>query len=92
MLKLSSLFNYLFFSFALGAATAYAECSSENLGVSRLMTINNASGSAVGLQSYPQTLGLADHEVVLTFDDGPAVPTAEVLNALAKECVRATFS
>ena len=91
MFKLSSLFNYVFFSFALGAATVHAECSSETLGVSRLMTINNANGTAVGLQTYPQTLGLADHEVVLTFDDGPAAPTTDVLNALAKECVRATF-
>jgi peptidoglycan/xylan/chitin deacetylase (PgdA/CDA1 family) len=91
MLKLSSLVNYVFFAFALGAATAHAECGSESLGVSRVMTINNASGTAVGLQTYPQTLGLADHELVLTFDDGPAAPTAEILNALAKECVRATF-
>lgn len=91
MFKLSSLFNYVFFSFALGASTVHAECSSETLGVSRLMTINNANGTAVGLQTYPQTLGLADHEVVLTFDDGPAAPTTDVLNALAKECVRATF-
>jgi hypothetical protein len=41
---------------------------------------------------YPETLPLNDHEVVLTFDDGP-VPryTSGVLKALASECVRATF-
>jgi peptidoglycan/xylan/chitin deacetylase (PgdA/CDA1 family) len=37
-------------------------------------------------------LPLGDHEVVLTFDDGPwASTTPKVLAALARECVRATF-
>jgi peptidoglycan/xylan/chitin deacetylase (PgdA/CDA1 family) len=37
-------------------------------------------------------LPLNDHEVVLTFDDGPLAPhTAKILDALAAECVRATF-
>jgi peptidoglycan/xylan/chitin deacetylase (PgdA/CDA1 family) len=41
---------------------------------------------------YRQTLPLADHEVVLTFDDGPLPPyTSRVLTALAHECVKATF-
>ena len=45
-----------------------------------------------GLKSFPQTLPLEDHEVVLTFDDGPWPPTTpRVLAALARECVRATF-
>ena len=41
---------------------------------------------------YPETLPLNDHEVVLTFDDGP-VPryTSRVLEILASECVKATF-
>jgi peptidoglycan/xylan/chitin deacetylase (PgdA/CDA1 family) len=46
----------------------------------------------LGLKSYPQTLDLADHEVVLTFDDGPLPQTTgKVLDALRRECVRATF-
>jgi peptidoglycan/xylan/chitin deacetylase (PgdA/CDA1 family) len=46
----------------------------------------------VGLKQFPQTLPLEDHEVVLTFDDGPAPPmTASVLETLAQQCVRATF-
>jgi len=46
----------------------------------------------LGLKSFPQTLPLADHEVVLTFDDGPRPPyTEKVLAALAQECVRVTF-
>jgi peptidoglycan-N-acetylglucosamine deacetylase len=74
------------------AAPALArDCGPEALGVSRTITIDRAKGTALGLQSYPRTLDLQDHEVVLTFDDGPAAPTARVLDALAKECVQATF-
>jgi peptidoglycan/xylan/chitin deacetylase (PgdA/CDA1 family) len=41
---------------------------------------------------YRQTLPLRDHEVVLTFDDGPLPPYSNrVLAALAHECVKATF-
>ncbi len=44
------------------------------------------------MKSFPQTLPLEDHEVVLTFDDGPwPATTPRVLAALARECVRATF-
>ena len=43
-------------------------------------------------QAFPATLPLADKEVVLTFDDGPwPGTTAAVLDALKRECVRATF-
>ncbi|MEZ5785850.1 MAG: polysaccharide deacetylase family protein [Xanthobacteraceae bacterium] len=41
---------------------------------------------------YPESLPLADHEVVLTFDDGPLPPhTGRILETLASECVKATF-
>ncbi len=73
-----------------GAGSA-ASCGPEKLGTSREITIDGAEGLSLGLQSYPRTLALADHEVVLTFDDGPAATTAQVLNALKEECVRATF-
>ncbi len=53
--------------------------------------LGTQGGFAIGLKTYPQTLALADHEVVLTFDDGPAATTPLVLNALARECVHATF-
>lgn len=60
------------------------------LGTSRVMAVG--SGIRIGLKTYPQTLDLADHEVVLTFDDGPLPSTTpEVLEALERECVRATF-
>src|SRR6202044_4128847 len=62
------------------------------LGTSRILKVDAATTPRVGLKSFPQTLPLADHEVVLTFDDGPWPPTTtRVLAALARECVRATF-
>jgi peptidoglycan/xylan/chitin deacetylase (PgdA/CDA1 family) len=41
---------------------------------------------------YPETLPLGDHEVVLTFDDGPIPRNSnQVLQILADNCVKATF-
>ncbi|OPY97538.1 polysaccharide deacetylase [Bradyrhizobium sacchari] len=70
-----------------------AECPRKDaLGTSRLLSVDAKATPRVGLKSFPQTLALADHEVVLTFDDGPHPPTtSKVLAALAQECVRATF-
>jgi peptidoglycan/xylan/chitin deacetylase (PgdA/CDA1 family) len=77
--------------FASSALAAHESCGPEALGTSRTVEINGAQKLALGLQTYPQTLALGDHEVVLTFDDGPAAPTPAVLDALAEQCVRATF-
>jgi len=69
-----------------------ANCGPGALGTSRVIQVGTEGGLEVGLKTYPQTLPLADHEVILTFDDGPAAKTTpQILNALAKECVRATF-
>src|SRR5476651_214238 len=62
------------------------------LGTSRVLAVDAATTPRVGLKSFPQTLPLDDHEVVLTFDDGPSLATTpRVLAALAHECVHATF-
>jgi peptidoglycan/xylan/chitin deacetylase (PgdA/CDA1 family) len=62
------------------------------LGTSRVMALDPQAFPRVGLKSFPQSLPLADKEVVLTFDDGPfPSTTAKVLTALASECVQATF-
>ncbi|QQO24770.1 polysaccharide deacetylase family protein [Bradyrhizobium diazoefficiens] len=77
-----------------GTALANAtDCSRPDvLGTSRVLAVDTKAYPRVGLSSFPETLPLADHEVVLTFDDGPRPPSTEiVLAALAKECVRATF-
>jgi peptidoglycan/xylan/chitin deacetylase (PgdA/CDA1 family) len=75
------------------AAAQAAECPrAGTLGTSRTLAVDAAHTPRVGLKSFAQTLPLDDHEVVLTFDDGPWPPTtSRVLAALAKECVRATF-
>jgi peptidoglycan/xylan/chitin deacetylase (PgdA/CDA1 family) len=78
------------------AGSALAEdskCPHERtLGTSRVLAVDAARFPRVGSKSFAQTLPLADHEVVLTFDDGPwPATTRAVLAALARECVRATF-
>jgi peptidoglycan/xylan/chitin deacetylase (PgdA/CDA1 family) len=75
------------------AAPPQAPCPRPaTLGTSRILTVDAAATPRVGRKSFPQTLPLADHEVVLTFDDGPwPATTSRVLAALAQECVRATF-
>ena len=58
----------------------------------RTLAISTDKAVHLGLKTYPETLDLHDHEVVLTFDDGPSpATTPAVLNALRQECVRATF-
>jgi len=58
------------------AATHAADCPRKGvLGTSRVLAVDPAKFPRVGLKSFPQTLPLRDHEVVLTFDDGPWPPT-----------------
>lgn len=62
------------------------------LGVSRTIAIDPKTSPFLGRLQYKQTLPLEKGEVVLTFDDGPLPPmTNRVLDALAHECVKATF-
>ena len=62
------------------------------LGTSRTLVVDPKAHPRIGTMQYRETLPLRDHEVVLTFDDGPWPPTTpKVLAALARECVHATF-
>ncbi|MCF8475938.1 MAG: polysaccharide deacetylase family protein [Pseudolabrys sp.] len=62
------------------------------LGTSRTLTVDAAAFPRIGTMQYKTTLPLNDHEVVLTFDDGPLPPyTDRVLATLASQCVKATF-
>ena len=62
------------------------------LGTSRVLTINPGAFSLLGTMQYEQTLPLKDHEVVLTFDDGPLPPYTDIiLETLASQCVKATY-
>jgi peptidoglycan/xylan/chitin deacetylase (PgdA/CDA1 family) len=73
-------------------AAGAAECGPDKLGTSRVVAVGTQGGLAVGFKTYPHDIPLADHEVILTFDDGPeAATTPQVLDALAAQCVRATF-
>jgi peptidoglycan-N-acetylglucosamine deacetylase len=62
------------------------------LGTSRVLAVDATATPRVGRKHFPATLPLVDKEVVLTFDDGPwPGTTTAVLDALKRECVRATF-
>ena len=57
-----------------------------------MIELGTKGGLLVGLKTYPATIPLADHEVILTFDDGPDERTTpQILTALADQCVQATF-
>jgi len=79
--------------FLLAPAAAHSKsCPPEALGVARTIEVGTRGGIQVGLKTYPRSLVLDDHEIVLTFDDGPSVQTTpRILDALAAECVKATF-
>jgi peptidoglycan-N-acetylglucosamine deacetylase len=62
------------------------------LGTSRVLAISPAEFNRIGSLNYKQTLPLEDHEVVITFDDGPIPPYSNViLDTLAAQCVKATY-
>ncbi|MGP8121148.1 MAG: polysaccharide deacetylase family protein [Xanthobacteraceae bacterium] len=62
------------------------------LGTSRILVVDPTEHPRVGTMQYGETLPLMDHEVVLTFDDGPLPSKSnKILEALASECVKATF-
>jgi peptidoglycan/xylan/chitin deacetylase (PgdA/CDA1 family) len=62
------------------------------LGTSRTLVVDPKEHPRIGTMQYEETLPLQDHEVVLTFDDGPLPPhSTKVLEILAAQCVKATF-
>ena len=80
----------------LGAGTAARaqDCPDhpDAIGTSRVITIDPSEYQRLGTLNYQQTLPLADHEVVLTFDDGPILPYSnQVLDILGSQCVKAVF-
>jgi len=62
------------------------------LGTSRVIVVDPVEHPRVGTLQYQETLPLNDHEVVLTFDDGPLAPyTTRILDTLASNCAKAAF-
>src|ERR1700733_16044987 len=79
--------------FAVHAASA-ADCPGHPnaLGTSRTLVVDPREHPRIGAMQYSETLPLKDHEVVLTFDDGPLPSHSNrVLETLASQCVKATF-
>jgi peptidoglycan/xylan/chitin deacetylase (PgdA/CDA1 family) len=74
------------------AAAMDCNGKADALGVSRVIAVDPTEHRLVGSMQYPETLPLADHEVVLSFDDGPSPRyTDRILDILDTECVKATF-
>lgn len=62
------------------------------LGTSRTLVVDPREYPLIGTMQYAKTLPLRDHEVVLTFDDGPIPKNSyQVLQTLADQCIKATF-
>ncbi|WP_213742134.1 polysaccharide deacetylase family protein [Bradyrhizobium sp. dw_411] len=62
------------------------------IGTSRTLVVDPREHRLLGTMQYRETLPLADHEVVLTFDDGPLPRNSnQILEILASQCVKATF-
>jgi len=82
---------------AAGAAgaeeAAKPKCDNPNaLGVARAVEIDTTGAPGFGFQNFKAYDFLNDHEVVLTFDDGPWPGNTErVLKALADQCTKAMF-
>jgi peptidoglycan-N-acetylglucosamine deacetylase len=71
-----------------------AECPGhpDAIGTSRNLVVDPREHPRIGSMQYSDTLPLEDHEVVLSFDDGPLSPyTNRVLDTLTSQCVKATF-
>ena len=76
---------------SMAAVAMAAPCGPEALGTSRTLTLPRAAG-AWGTAQHAPLPGLAPKEVVLTFDDGPhPQSTPLALQALAAQCVQASF-
>jgi peptidoglycan/xylan/chitin deacetylase (PgdA/CDA1 family) len=81
-------------SSAAAPAALAAECPGhpDALGTSRTLVVDPREHPRIGTMQYRETLPLKDHEVVLSFDDGPLPKYSnQVLQILADECIKATF-
>jgi peptidoglycan/xylan/chitin deacetylase (PgdA/CDA1 family) len=75
------------------AQPARPPCTNPNaLGVARTVEIDTTGGPGFGFEHFKELDFLRDHEVVLTFDDGPWTEnTPSVLKSLAEECTTGIF-
>ncbi|HVX75022.1 MAG TPA: polysaccharide deacetylase family protein [Bradyrhizobium sp.] len=71
-----------------------ADCpgNPDAIGTSRTLVVDPRQHPRIGTMQYPETLPLRDHEVVLSFDDGPLPRNSDkILAILASQCVKANF-
>src|SRR6201994_556561 len=83
-----------FFTGLAPASALAADCPGhpDAIGTERTLVVDPREHPRIGTMQYPETLPLRDHEVVLTFDDGPLPRNSDqVLQTLADNCVKATF-
>jgi peptidoglycan/xylan/chitin deacetylase (PgdA/CDA1 family) len=78
---------------AAAPAPAKSACANPDaLGIARAVDIDPTVVPGFGFEHFKQLDFLRDHEVVLTFDDGPwLVNTPSVLKTLADECTTGIF-
>src|SRR6516164_8263621 len=79
---------------AIPPASATSSCpgNPNALGISRVVEIDTTGGPGFGFEHFKAYDFLREHEVVLTFDDGPwPGNTPAVLKALADQCTKALF-
>src|SRR5439155_17537349 len=75
-------------------AASAADCPGHPnaIGTSRIIVVDPRAHPIIGTMQYGKTLPLEDHEVVLTFDDGPLPKYSnQILDILAAHCAKATF-
>jgi len=76
----------------LAAQTPACPGNPDAIGTSRTITVDPSVLPQIGTMQYKSSLPLEDHEVVITFDDGPLPPyTNRILDVLAENCVKVNY-
>ncbi len=89
-MKVGAIAVYTAVIVSMATITAHACDNSGALGTSRVLKVD--TGATAGFGKPFKALPLSSREIVLTFDDGPAPgSTPQILDILARECIRATF-
>jgi peptidoglycan/xylan/chitin deacetylase (PgdA/CDA1 family) len=77
---------------AFAAAAETCPGHPDALGTSRTIVVDPTEHPNVGTMQYSESIPLSDHEVVITFDDGPLPRNSgPILDILDAECVKATY-
>src|SRR6201991_1758940 len=91
---LGAMLSFGFLTCAATPPASAADCPGhpDALGTSRTLVVDPREHPRLGTMQYAETLPLRDHEVVLSFDDGPLPHNSDqVLAILASQCIKANF-